>query len=295
MNLTLANDEIEFVVDTVGADQRSLRFRDEEFDCFGTWRSPESSHAIVCFPLLGNVPDGRYSWAGREYRMPQHGFAQDLDFAVMERGEAEVVLEIRDTEQTRELFPFAFRLQVAYSLSGSTLQTEYRATATGDSPLLYSVGAHPFFSCPVDDGTGLSLRDYELEFDVPVHPDAVVRTYGSRDVLASAFSADGRRLALDEALFAEGAFCLASPPSQRVRLRSSADARGVELDLGSAPYFQVWSRPGEPFVCLEPWYGAISRRPFADVDGIWGERPGTNVAQPGAWRSHRFTITPYRR
>lgn len=289
MLLTLSNDEIEFVVDTVGADQRSLRFVDEDLDYFGAWRAPEDYRAGVCFPLLGNVPDGRYAWNSSEYEMPRHGFARETEFAVIELSDSRVVLETSDTEITRRMFPFAFRLQVAYSLSGRTLRSEYRVTAAGDAALRYSVGAHPFFSCPVDDEEGLSLNDFVVEFTFPA--GGVARSYGSKEDIAAAFFADGRRLHLHEELFREGAFCLNSSPAQCIRLRSTRDNRSVELDLGSAPYLQLWSVPGEPFVCLEPWFGAISSRPFADVDGDWARRPGTYALSSGESRAHHFDIT----
>ncbi|SEP72562.1 aldose epimerase family protein [Microlunatus flavus] len=293
MRHTLTSPSLAFTFDTVGAEQLTLGFRDEDVDYFGRWRSPETSHAVVCFPLLGNVPGGRYLHGGAEFAMGQHGFAQASDFDVVDLDESHAVLELTDTEETRQGYPFAFRFRVRYSIEGSTLVTEYEVANPGTDDLLYSVGAHPFFSCPVDD-EGPALGDHWLELDAPAGPDSIARTFGPPDALVAAFSEDGRRLALAHPLFADGAFCLTSPPGQRVRLRGRGSVRSVEMDLGSAPYLQVWTRPGEPFVCLEPFYGAITSHPVSDVDHVWAERPGTNVVAPGDARTHRFEITLHR-
>jgi galactose mutarotase-like enzyme len=294
MRHTITSPTLAFELDTVGAEQCALRFRNESLDYFGRWRSPETSHAVVCFPLLGNVPGGRYLYQDREFEMGQHGFAQGMDFEVAELGESHVVLELRDSAETRAMYPFAFRFRVRYALEASTLVTEYEVANPGGDDLLYSVGAHPFFSCPIDDERGLSLSDHWLEFDVAEGAGAVARTFGPPDVLAAAFSDDGRRLSLADELFVDGAFCLSSPPSQRVRLRGRDSARSVEMDLGSAPYLQVWTRPGEKFVCLEPFYGAITSHPVSEVDHLWAKRPGTNVVAAGASQSHRFEVTLHR-
>jgi galactose mutarotase-like enzyme len=141
--------------------------------------------------------------------------------------------------------------------------TEYQVANLGDADLLYSVGAHPFLSCPIDE-EGLSLGDHWLEFDAVEGQGAIARSFGAPDLLAAAFSDDGRRLSLSDELFVDGAFCLTSPPLQRVRLRCGDSALSVEMDLGSAQYLQVWTRPG------------------------------TNVTAAGASQSHRFETTLHR-
>ena len=40
-------------------------------------------HAPVLFPLVGRLPDDAYHYEGRDYKLPQHGFARDQEFPVL--------------------------------------------------------------------------------------------------------------------------------------------------------------------------------------------------------------------
>jgi galactose mutarotase-like enzyme len=53
----------------------------------------------------------------------------------------------------------------------------------------------------------------------------------------------------------------------------------------------LWTRPGAPFLCLEPWTG------YSDPDGFTGdvfEKPGMRVLEPGERARHeaRFIFRP---
>lgn len=294
MRITIADDEVAFVSDSHGAELHSLRFLDEELDYL--WMPSELGllRTSTCFPLLGTVPDGRYELAGRTYEIPMHGFARETDFDVVDRTDVSVTYEMTDTSATLAAYPFPFRLRVRYSLEGPTLITEFAVGNPGDETMLYSVGSHPRFTCPVDPGEDLAFTDHHLAFDVPEAPEKLVRTFGSRELVDAAFTADRRRLRLDEELFPDGAFCFGSLDSDRVVLGSNRSSRALALDFPGASLLQVWSVPGSPFVALEPWYGAISSNPPREEDRFWDRRPGTLELAPGATATHAFGITPIR-
>jgi galactose mutarotase-like enzyme len=294
MRITIANDEVAFVSDSYGAELHSLRFRDEELDYLWMPAEPGLGRTSTCFPLLGTVPDGRYEFAGAVYDIPMHGFARSTDFAVVDRTDDSVTYEMTDTAETLAAYPFPFRLRVRYALDGPTLVTEYAVDNPGDATMLYSVGSHPRFTCPVDPGEGLAFADHELVFDAPERPEKLVRTFGPREAVDAAFTADRRRLRLDDGLFTEGAFCFGSLDSDRVVVASDRSSRALALDLPGASHLQVWSVPGSPFVALEPWYGAISGNPPREEDGFWDRRPGTLELAAGATATHSFRVTPIR-
>jgi galactose mutarotase-like enzyme len=294
MRITIANDEVAFVSDSYGAELYSLRFADEELNYLWMPDEPGPARTSTCFPLLGRVPDGRYELAGSTYEMPQHGFAKDTDLAVVDRADDSVTYEMTDTPGTLAAYPFPFRLRVRYALEGPTLVTEYAIDNPGDAALLYSVGAHPRFACPVDPTEGLAFDDHYLAFDAPVAPEKLVRTFGPREAVDSAFTPDRRRLLLDEGLFPDGAFCFGPLDSDRVVIASDRSTRALALDFPGASYLQVWNMPGSPFVALEPWYGSISGNPMREEDGFWDRRPGTLELAPGATATYSFRITPIR-
>src|SRR5690606_40409961 len=58
----------------------------------------------------------------------------------------EAVFTLSDTEETRTVYPFAFRLSLRYKLLDSVLVCTYEVTSkhTND-PLFFSIGGHPAF------------------------------------------------------------------------------------------------------------------------------------------------------
>ncbi|MCG2633188.1 hypothetical protein L6654_42500 [Bradyrhizobium sp. WYCCWR 13023] len=67
-------------------------------------------------PIVGRRASDELRHRRKTYRMNQHGFARDSRFAWTERGERRCVLLLEDSEATRALYPFAFRLTVTYTL-----------------------------------------------------------------------------------------------------------------------------------------------------------------------------------
>jgi galactose mutarotase-like enzyme len=278
----ISSGQIVFAAETAGAEPWVLRFSGEDTNYI--WRprdNPEKSGGTpLCFPLLGAVPGGKYFLDGKEYEMEMHGFAQNCDFAVVEKSENAVLLEIRDTDETFSRFPYAFSFRVLYRVEGRTLKTEYRVTNRGRDEMFFSVGGHPRFSCPVETETGAGLSpgfsDYVIEFDRPHPYRSVVKSYGPLETIARFMSRDERVLRLDYALFEKGAFCYPRAEARTVTLKSAKSSRSVSMKIEGNAFFQLWTAPGSPFIAMEPWYGSISSLPpKPEVDGDWKARPGT--------------------
>jgi Galactose mutarotase and related enzymes len=80
--------------------------------------------------------------------MPMHGFARDLPFEVVEIGDTQIRMRLETTKQTRELYPFDFRFDVVYRLTGNILETTFETSSTGKASLPYYAGHHFYFSIP---------------------------------------------------------------------------------------------------------------------------------------------------
>ena len=78
-------------------------------------------------------------------------------------------------------------------------------------------------------------------------------------------------------LFEQDALVFTKFHSKRIGLRSRRSQRGVCVDLQGFPYVGLWSKPGAPFVCIEPWFGLAdfqdSTGKIENKDGI--QRLGT--------------------
>ena len=85
--------------------------------------------------------------------MTQHGFARDrLGSQWVEQGANSCKLALVDTEATRARYPFAFRLEVTYTVENADLKVAFDFTNTGDENLPASIGAHPAFNWPLLPG-----------------------------------------------------------------------------------------------------------------------------------------------
>ncbi|TIW90948.1 MAG: aldose 1-epimerase family protein, partial [Mesorhizobium sp.] len=113
--LTLHGDGISATVVGQGAELVSLR------DADGTeflWQAgPEwRRHSPVLFPIVGRLKGDQMRHRGRTYPMTQHGFARDKPFTWARKGSRSCTLVLTDDADTRAHYPFAFRLEVTYTL-----------------------------------------------------------------------------------------------------------------------------------------------------------------------------------
>src|ERR1700750_2786883 len=73
-------------------------------------------HAPVLFPIVGRLKDDTLRHQGKAYHLPQHGFARDKRFAWLNRSATGCRLVLHEDIETRAVYPFAFRLEIAFAL-----------------------------------------------------------------------------------------------------------------------------------------------------------------------------------
>jgi galactose mutarotase-like enzyme len=288
---TIASDKIVFVSDSFNVEPWVLRFKDDDINYFWRPESLEKLGTAICFPLLGFLPDNRYSLDGREYTMPQHGFAAEYDYRIAEQTGNSVTYEITDNAKTLTQFPWKFRFRVAYSVRDATLRTEYRVKNLDSSEMYFSVGGHPRFACPIGGPSAGRFEDYYVEFERSESPRNIVKSYGPVDIVERAYSPDGRRIRLDYRMFAKGCFCIHPVASRRVTLKSDRSPRSLTLSLDGLTHLQLWTAVGGPFLAIEPWYGSITSLPPRSIESNWKERPGTLRIAPGAEYAAAYDAT----
>ncbi|GAA4302713.1 aldose 1-epimerase family protein [Compostibacter hankyongensis] len=264
--ITLRNEKLQVRIHPKGAELQSL---------FGTgtqteylWKGDPAywgKHSPVLFPVIGALRNDRYRYNGREYTLPRHGFARDLLFTPEETAGHMANFVLHSSAETRQVYPFDFILRIRYHLAGMKLQVTYEVcNPDADAPLYFSVGGHPAFALPLEEG--LRYEDYHLEFE---HPETAGRWRLRKDGLITGevhpLLEDAARLPLQKSLFYEDAIVLKGLRSRRVSLLSAKEKRGVQLDFGGFPYLGIWAARDAPFICLEPWCG------LADTAGHNGE------------------------
>jgi galactose mutarotase-like enzyme len=233
-------------------------------------------HAPVLFPIVGRLRDDRLLHHGHDYRLTQHGFARDRQFAWTEAKPHSCTLTLRDDAATRALYPFAFQFQMAFEIEDNALTVTHSVANPGPETLPFSMGGHPAFRWPLAEGVAKDAHRLVFEADetAPL-PRLDGGLLGPADKPSPIHH---RVLHLNEALFAEDALILTKPSSRWVRFEAPG-APGIEMRWHGFPSFGIWMRPGGDFLCLEPWYGMASP---ADWSGEFKNKPGLALLAPGA-------------
>ncbi len=288
---TLRGDGIAATILAQGAELSSLRNaegRELLWQAGPQW----PRHAPILFPIVGRLKDDTLCHNGKTYPMTQHGFARDRSFAWIEQGPRSCKLVLSDDAETRARYPFAFRLEVTYSIDGPDLDVVFEVINTGNEMLPASLGGHPAFNWPLVPG--LPKEAYTLTFDktepAPIRrlKDGLMRRQPERNPV------EGRTLALTEELFDDDAMIFDQVASTSIRftatLGPAAATQGPMIEISWRGFRElgIWSKPGgAPFLCIEPWHGFASP---AEFNGEFADKPGLMHIAPGARQSLSYRI-----
>jgi len=241
-------------------------------------------HAPLLFPIVGRLNGDVLRLDGREYPMKQHGFARRLPWEVVGAGADAVTFRLRDTPDTRAVYPFAFDLAVLYSLDEATLSIVVRVSNTGDVPMPTSFGFHPAFAWPLPYGK--PREDHRIVFGAD-EPGPLVQLADGLIKGEQPSPMAGRNLPLTDELFAGDALIWSPVTSQAVRYGAS-DGPQLLIEFPETPHLGIWTKPGAAFVCIEPWHGHADPAGFA---GDFRDKPGIVTIAPGEeWRC-RMDVT----
>lgn len=237
-----------------GAELLSLRDA-ATHDEFIWQRDPDfwASSAPILFPVIGRFKDGGYLLDSRFYEIPKHGFARDMDFSLIDSTDSSATFRLVNSEATMSSFPFLFELQVTFSLCHRTLSVEYRVVNQNDGLMFFALGSHPAFNLPTSMGP---LEDWSIRFNAIEDP---VCYRVAANLLSSAperfeFDVDNG-FTLTSDIFARDALIFKGIRSRHLEIVHRTQGVRVHFDTGGAPTLGIWSKPGAPYVCLEPWCG----------------------------------------
>lgn len=284
--LTVSSGALTAQIDPLGAQLSSLRDparRDLLWDGNPTFWN---GRAPLLFPIVGSLAGGRYRIADKTYALSRHGFARRKPFEVLNTSPAAVVLRLKADDETLALYPFYFQLQVRFEIAGSTLLVTTSVLNDGDGPMPASFGYHPAFRWPLPFGA--PREQHAIEFDLE-EPALIRRLDGAGLVTPVRYPTpiQARRLVLADVLFVDDVVILDAPRSHRVSYGADTGPRLV-LRFPDTPTLGLWSKPGAPFICIEPWHGMADPVGFA---GDFTEKPGVFLVPPGARREFRMEVT----
>ena len=208
MIYTLENDSLKVQVNSHGGELWSIQTKDGvEY----LWQGDEAywkDRALNLFPYIARLTEGKYMLDGKTYEMPIHGFVNSSDLEAEENTAQRLVLKLTDSENTREMYPFAFVYWLTYELVGNKLNVTFAVENNDKKVMYFGVGGHPGFAVPLEKG--LAFEDYCLQFEAPGNPtrvgfseDCFVNGEDSEFILS-----DGGKLPLAHNLFDQDAIVL---------------------------------------------------------------------------------------
>lgn len=281
--IRIASDQLAVEVSTLGAEMQSLRTADgRDFLWNGdaawwTGRSP------ILFPIVGKAPDERLAVNGKTYPMAQHGIARRREFAIIEQTATSCRHELVSSPETREVYPFDFRLVLEHALDGNRLSVNATVQNTGEALLPFGIGFHPAFLWPLPGADG---KPHEVILDNGGEPGVIQLEGGliGKTLPTSPFEAG--RLTLKPDLFANDALIFPEDAGTGLTFQAE-DGPSLHFAFDNLPNIALWQKPGAPFLCIEPWHGMAAH---AGGTAELVERPYTVALPAGEEMRFGFTV-----
>lgn len=285
----ISNGILEIAVLNKGAELCSIkRIADNEELLWNANPKIWNRQAPVLFPIVGKVWNGEFQVNGKKYQMNQHGFAKDMNFALLHKDNTSLHYGITQTEETLKQYPFNFNLEIRYKLVENTLHVTWLVKNTGNETMYFQIGAHP----------GFLYRDFKTEDKVHGylsfnHIDKVV----SSNLTSKGFSAPGTYefpleagfLPITDCLFDSDTIIMEEGKVSRVTLHDKNKQPYITVGF-DMPVLAIWSpcTQNAPFVCLEPWHGLCDRDGY---DGEFAGRDFSNSLACGATFENTYHIS----
>ncbi len=246
---TISKNGTVMQISSLGAEPQSLIKDGIEY----IWQGDKEywfRRAPLLFPMIGPTKDNKIAVNGKEYDMPNNGFARDTEFEVVSESEDSVTFRLEDSEETRaKYYPYGFVLTVTYTVMEDGYEAKAEIEAKDD--LWYTFGWHPAFSLDIN-GKGTDLETYTVSFE---QEEKLDRKYasGTSFVLEKDFLI-GDTIEMKRAETDKGAIVLPNVKSREVTLTSSEGEHGVTAYLGDMPLLTIWTcapKHGQ-YLCIEP-------------------------------------------
>jgi len=278
---TISNSILKASIKHAGAELFSLKdTQEKEYIWEG---NPDfwGKHSPVLFPIVGTLKNNTYTINGKEYHLPRHGFARDMDFELIEKTENKAVFSLQSSKETLQKYPFEFELQLIYTLNENELELEYKVINKGKEKMPFSIGAHPAIALPDH------FENYALQFE----KEENLKYYLLENDLISSktkiLETKNNLVSLNYELFKNDALIFKTLESKSLTILNNSKPY-VKVDYYDFPSLGIWTKENAPFICIEPWLG------YSDTDENTGDlyqKEGILTLEANKDFSAKFSIT----
>lgn len=264
-----------------GAELRSLQQRGQAL----LWQADPAfwdQSSPLLFPICGRAINNRVSIDGVDHPMTIHGFAMLSRFRLLESGPDFCRFELVANAASRESYPFDFRLEQSYRLSGDRLDCETRVENSGTRLMPFSFGYHPGFALPLPGVSG--AHEVRLTNGASPKPAEQRENFLTGGQIPTPFQ-DGR-LAVEDATF--------HPSSSIILAEGAGDglfygsgASGLDIRWRGLENLVLWRPQQAGFLCVEPWQGLPSQ---IGAGPELAARPHSLTLAPGEAREFGLSV-----
>ena len=293
--IELKSDQLQVQFQTFGGALSSIKDKDGVEYLWQGDPTYWSGQAPVLFPICGSVRNDTVVYENKDGsheigKIPRHGLVRKKEFDLVDQTDNSVTFAIEDTEEMYENYPYHFRLEITYIVTGKTIRTEYKIyNKESEKSMPYFIGGHPGFNCPLlaDE----VYEDYYLEFEEP-ETCSVPKPFSKTGMLdfkdRSSWLDNQKELGLNYDLFSYDAVTLDELESRKVALRSRKHDKGLRLHFKEFPNLIIWSTLNKgPFIALEPWSGLSTS--LEEGDRL-EEKKDVRILKPGDFDHVGFDI-----
>ena len=271
---TIENDFLKVSVKDLGAELCGIFNKKTGLNLL--WSGDEAwwnRTAPLLFPSIGRSKDNKYIYNNKDYTMTPHGFARDFDFEMVSLENTAVTHKLIPNDKTKEMYPFDFELNVTHRLIENKLSIEWAVKNNGDETMPFSIGGHAAFMCSPATGnfekSSLIFEQdqltYQLVDGVLVAPDMYK------------MDLNNKTLPITKELFEKDV--LIFPQGDITKVTIAEDGKPhLAVVFRGFPFVGIWTKPGAPFVCIEPWYGVADSK---DADCIIEHKRGIQMLKAG--------------
>ena len=275
---TLQNNILKITLEDRGAELKSIAELGDgtEYlhDGDPTWWKYSSP---VLFPIVGKLVNDKYLAEGKEFELPQHGFARTSNFKCIHEQEDEITFQLEWDEDTLEVYPYKFILEIAYVLRENRVEVFWTVKNVDEKKLYFSIGAHPALKCPIVEGE--NFEDCYLKFNAEENSERILLLPAGVLSHEKVPTLSGKEFNLNYEIFKGDALIFDDLKSDKISICSRKSSKKITLMAKGFPFWGIWtpSKGGAPFICLEPWHGHAD---FADFQGDISEKDGIYGLNP---------------
>jgi galactose mutarotase-like enzyme len=279
-NTRIGNEHVTVEISPLGSEMQSIVTSDGQSWLWDGDAAFWGGRSPVLFPIVGKAPNDHVVIDGHRYPMGQHGFARRSEFALATSGDDFCRFELQSNQSSRSIYPFDFVLTLEHRVEGRAVVVTAEVSNKDQRPMPFGIGFHPAFVWPLPECDGL---DHSVTLENGGEPELIRLSGGllKPEPLPSPFR--NGVLVLKHELFEADAMLF--PEGAGAGLTYAAGDRAIRFTWENLPNFAIWSKPGAPFVCLEPWRGTSAQVNRGDE---LAERPYTEVLGPGATGRYAF-------